>query len=542
MKPEKIGPTSLTNAPAPAPENSAPVKSRAKAAPAAYYQDGKHAAAPDPNVVGSTRVIAPALLDKPGNVLATRIAAAQDTKSAPLVTTWQHDVPSQPKGKKVLFVNMVAGDCNLAEYQYNNLVMQQKVGSDDNTNVVGYIDMGPDTSANAFDGKFKGARMYYLKKDPASSKLTSKFDTIADHVDMSNPKQLLVFLEDAFKRFPADEVVVVYNDHGNGWQGEMADDSDGSYATIPGMDSITTRFKAQFKEDLEAAGVKPPSSIMVVDDACMEMNIEKLYGNRTDVDFEAGSEETIGGAGLPYTPILGGKPLASAIADAQKKYVAAAKALKAAAKSGKRAPKVNTGLKDFANSIIEVVKKNPAGLDTLSAVQVNQDRPVGSTVKTPFDNLVDAVKVLGVAIKQTRDKRAITRAITEAEGYEIPEMKDLQDLCEKISSHSQDKAVLAACTAVIANLRPGTDNFLLDNENNPRTHPRSHGLSIFTGDPRTPDFMNTMTYADMPFAKETGWAEALASLQPAGSEAPKAAGHWPDGSAIPNREPHGAIN
>jgi len=425
--------------------------------------------------------------------------------------------------KKVLMINLIAADCNLTRYQYQNIVQQQKVGSDENTHLVAYIDVGP--NKNPVDGQWSGCRGYYINQDPQADTITSEvFGDYGDHVDMSNPKQLRDFVLDAINKFPADQVVIVYNDHGGGEFGEMADDHDGSFASISGIAWVNAEVK-------KACG-KP---LMAIHDACMENTIEVMYENRASLDFMVGSQETIGGSGLPYTFILGGK-LSEAIAQLQKSFkLKAARNLRGGAHEA-----ISAGLKEFAQSIIGVARAHPNGVDTLAAEQLDGGQAAFGTAgakEPPFDCLIDTIKPLAAAIRATSDKDAVRQGIEASESYgggypPYNDIRDLYDMCQQIAKRTSDPKLKAATAAVIAQLEPGSNNLILDSENNAKTHPRSHGISIFCGSPKT------QNYGASPFATETGWGDALASLQSNGTTEEEMR-VWPDGSPRTSKEPQG---
>jgi len=153
---------------------------------------------------------------------------------------------------KWLFINYVAGDCNLTEFQLKNLDQQELVGSDKNTHLVAYVDVGP--KDDPFGQGWQNARTYYINKDNTPDKLNSEL--IAEHgrVDMSSPKTLRDFLVDAVKKFPADHVALILNDHGGGFTGAMSDESDGNFMSVPQIKQALAEAEAVTGKKLDILG------------------------------------------------------------------------------------------------------------------------------------------------------------------------------------------------------------------------------------------------------------------------------------------------
>jgi len=399
---------------------------------------------------------------------------------------------------KWLFINYVAGDCNLTEFQLKNLDQQELVGSDKNTHLVAYVDVGP--KDDPFGQGWQNARTYYINKDNTPDKLNSEL--IAEHgrVDMSSPKTLRDFLVDAVKKFPADHVALILNDHGGGFTGAMSDESDGNFMSVPQIKQALAEAEAVTGKKLDILGF----------DACLMAETEVAHELKDHADILLASEENEGGPGWTYDSMLGGRTIGEAINKLQH-------TLKA---------KINVGPEDFAKIVVDVNRQHNEDIPTFSATNLKR-----------MDSVSKSINALAEAIKKTEDKEAVRQAIGKAESYgggwmPYRDIHDLYDLSAKIAEFSSDPQLKQAAATVQAEVKQA----VFANENNPEKHPESHGLSIYAP---VPDKTGIgYDYGDLQFAKDTQWDEAIISLgrQEAGSPE-KSPRVWPDGTP---RKPAGA--
>jgi len=191
--------------------------------------------------------------------------------------------------KKWLFMNYIAADCNLKEFQEANVTNQQLVGSDKNTHIVDMIDVGPEP--NPMGGTWSGAKTFYVTKGSDDSKITSPvIEDHGNHVDMSNPATLTKFIVDTVKKFPADNVALILNDHGGGFTGAMADDSDGGFMSTPQLKQAIADAEKQTGKKLDIVGF----------DACLMAETEVAHALKDNAKILLASEESEGGPGWTY--------------------------------------------------------------------------------------------------------------------------------------------------------------------------------------------------------------------------------------------------
>ncbi|MFH0803303.1 MAG: clostripain-related cysteine peptidase [bacterium] len=413
------------------------------------------------------------------------------------------DVQAKPH-KKWLFLNYVAADCNLTEYQMGNLDQQEMVGSDKNTHIAAFIDIGDKN--NSFGEKWQDCRQYYITKDSEQGKLNSEVVKEYGPTDMASPKTLKDFLVDAVKRYPADHVALILNDHGGGFTGAMYDDGSGGFMTVPKI--------RQAIEDAEKITGKKLDIIGM--DACLMGETEVAYELKDSAKYLLASEESEGGAGWSYDSMLGGKTLSTSIQKLQK-------ALKS---------RIEVGPEEFSKIVVDVNRKHSEDIPTFSATDLSK-----------MNILKDSVNTLAEAMLASKDKANIRTAISKSENYgsgytPYKDLRDVVDMANKMIETSKDKAVKEAAKALIESL--GT--VVLANENDPSAHPESHGLSIYA--PTRASGQLGYGYNELSFPKDTKWDEAILSLSKPSSEgdgsqpAKPVADRpdtWPDGTPFPKK-------
>jgi len=401
--------------------------------------------------------------------------------------------------KKWLFLNYIAADCNLTEFQLKNIDQQEKVGSDKNTHIAAFIDIGNKT--NPFKEGWQNCRQYYIIKDLTPNKIKSELVKEYGPIDMANPNTLRNFVVEAMNNYPADHVALILNDHGGGFTGAMSDDGSGGFMSIPQIKQALTEAEKITGKKIDILGF----------DACLMAETEVAYELKDNARILLASEENEGGPGWTYDSMLGGKTLSTAIKKTQD-------ILK---------HKINVGPEEFAKIVVDVNREHSSDIPTFSATDL-----------TKINSLKESLNTLAKAIKKSSDKENIRTAIGKAESYGggwLPyrDIHDLIDVCNKIVETSTDKNVREAAKLVINSV----ENAVIANANDPDSHPESHGLSIYA--PLTYSNQIGYKYGDLQFARDTEWDEALLSLGKAGSGSDEPGqSHkpedipevWPDGS------------
>jgi len=410
--------------------------------------------------------------------------------------------PLKPKAKW-LFINYVAADCNLTKYQLTNLDQQEKVGSDPNTHLVAYVDVGNKPLPRPFVGDWKNCRGYYITKDDTPNEIKSEMFEDFGRVDMSSPDTLQKFIVDAIKRFPAEHVAVILNDHGAGFAGAMADESDGS-----GIMSTPNIGKA-FKGAVAETGKKID---IIGFDACLMAEGEVAYELKDSGKFLLASEETEGAAGWNYTTILGGNRLPQAISQVQKMMDR----------------KIDVGPEELARLVVDVCGKNQYSVPTFSAIDLSKMDTFKETVNEFAESIINAD-----FNEKKQVKTAISRAENYAGGYLSPykDIRDLNHIAKNIGKVTADPELKETSDRI----QEVINEVVIANESNLRSHPESAGISIYA--PNTKRF--GYNYEDLAFVKDSKWGEALKSLasQPNPVNTPPSRPkHYPNGTEIKYRK------
>jgi hypothetical protein len=402
-----------------------------------------------------------------------------------------------PEGvhKKWLFMNYIAADCNLKELQEKNIDNQELVGSDENTHIVAMIDVGPD--ANPLTGTWTGARTFYLNQDSKEGEIKSPvIAEFGNHVNMSDPKILTDFIVDTMKKFPSDNVLLSLNDHGGGFTGALADDTDGDFMSVP-----------QIKQALSDAEKQTGKKIDIIGfDACLMAETEVAHGLKDNASILLASEEIEYGMGWSNNEILeSSKGMTDSITMLQE-------ALK---------KKINVTPEEFARIVVKHSETKQHELPTFSATDLSG-----------INKLTSAVNGLAEAIIQSGEKEEIRTAIKSSEHYggegkPYEDIYDLHHIADNISKSVKDEKLRKAAEEVKKTL----SDTVIAYQSDKNQYPASRGLSIYA-----PVDGPSYGYSDLPFAKETQWSNAMTELGKDTSSVdvktagPKVPDFWPDGS------------
>lgn len=404
-----------------------------------------------------------------------------------------------PEGvhKKWLFMNFIAADCNLKELQEMNIDNQELVGSDENTHIVAMIDVGPDP--NPLTGAWSGARTFYLNQDSTKGELKSPvIEEFGNHVDMSDPKVLTDFIVKTMKKFPADHVLLSLNDHGGGFTGALADDTDGDFMSLPQMKQALSDAEKQTGKKIDIIGF----------DACLMAEAEVAHGLKDNVGILLASEEIEYGMGWSNNEIL---EMSKGVTDSIAMLQSALK------------QKINVTPQEFARIVVRHSETKQHELPTFSATDL-----------TGIDKLTSVVNELAKAILQSDEKEEIKKAIKSSEHYggegkPYEDIRDLHHIAHNISKTVKDENL----RKIAEEVKEALSNTVIAYQSDKSKYPDSRGLSIYA--PVDSGSGPAYGYNDLPFAKETEWGKAMIEL---GKGSPSAEGDmdrkvpdfWPDGS------------
>jgi len=444
------------------------------------------------------------------------------------------DRPEIPVGqhKKWLFMNFIAADCNLKEFQADNIDNQELVGSDANTHIVAMIDVGPEVKAEGAieerpdvegtevsegdkaSGKpsiidWKGCRTYYVTQDSTPKKLNSPVvEEQGMDVNMSKPETLTKFIVDTMAKFPSDHVALVLNDHGAGFLGALADDTQGGFMSTP-----------QIRQALADAEKITGKRIDILGfDACLMAQTEVAHEFKDVAHYLLASEETEGGPGWTYSGMLKDTPKGTpsdnqALMDAIKNVLAQKRKTDGALQSNKAMPdsikmlqnamtkKIDVSPEEFCKIVVKVNEEHCKDIPTFSATDL-----------TKVDDVTKASDELGKAILNTDNKTAVKDAIMKAENYggwqqpkPYADMRDLHHIASLLEGIDDPKLKEAA-----KKVKKAIGEAVVANETDKSQYPNSKGLSVYAPTDKPGGLGNK--YEDLQFAKDTSWNEAMASL------------------------------
>lgn len=387
--------------------------------------------------------------------------------------------PDIPEGihKDWLFLNYIAGDCNLTPFQLGNIDDQERAGSDESTHIIALIDVGPDL--NPMDQSWSGARTYYVTKDAEEGKINSP--VIAEHgqhVNMVDPKTLTNFIIENVKKFPADNVALVLNDHGSGFIGAMSDETDGrGHLNMP-----------QIRRALEEAEKVTGKKIDVLGfDACLMADTQAAYELKDCAHYLLASEETEGGSGWTYAPML-----TNVMTDAIKEL-----------QLNIRDSKINVSPEIFVKNVVRECEKHQADIPTFSATDLTKMGSLGKSIDS-----------LARSIIETNEKDQVRGAIVNAECYAggwsvYRDMHDLHHMAELIDKSVTDGKVKEAAQGVMDALSQA----VIANEADPENYPNSNGLHIYAPTVSSSDYLTMFGYKGLRLGQDTMWDEAIINLE-----------------------------
>jgi len=351
----------------------------------------------------------------------------RDTKWAEAMNKIQDaGEPAPPPKKKWTLLHYTAGDNNLTPYLNSDVNEMEKVGSSDHMNIVVQFDKGG-----------SDCKRYYLEQDDDSSVINSPMLEDMGRTNMADPQVL-----------------------GGGWVGAVSDDSHGGLMSTP-----TIQKGLQMAED--ETGTKMD---ILGFDACLMANTEVGYELKDNVNYMVASEETEGGSGWPYTPLLTPKLLQNV-----------ERALRT---------RLNIEPDEFAKRMVENAETDQYSIPTLSAVDM-----------TKMDKVAKSADGFAEAILNTDTPNDTLKSIArKTQSYGAN--KDHYHFAELVSKSDDisDEKLKEAAKGLMASIKEAVIA-----EQHSSGYPDSHGLTA-----EIPTWSGVgRGYEDLKFAKETKWDEAM---------------------------------
>ena len=378
----------------------------------------------------------------------------------------EEKVPEEGQKKKWLVILYSAGDNNLASFLHQDINELESVGSDENTHIVTIADQGKQWNA-----AFKGAKVFYLKKDNDMSKINSPLLKNLGQVNTADPQFMASSIAEIIKKFPAEHIAIIIGDHGAGWQGAIEDDTHHKFMSLP-----------EIREALEEIYQKTGKRIDVLAfDACLMAMAEVGYELKNAVKYLVASEETEGGSGYNYNIVF-----SKAIKDAVSKIQQAALF------------KVNVDPEEFAKIIVESAKEYSNDIQTISAVDLDK-------VNDLVSKLDEFAKLILSSPKQ--DIQKLKEKIRQTQSFAIGSFRDLYHFANLIY---EDNSISQDLRNKAKEIMDALNKYIVNEFSNEK-YKNAYGVSI-----ELPSYGNvTSEYKNTQFAKDTSWDEMLEKLNKA---------------------------
>lgn len=186
------------------------------------------------------------------------------------------------------FMAYVMGDTDLEPYALDDLTEMATVGSSDDLNIVAMVDRSPDYSDDGVLNldDWEDTKLLEVRQD--------EFIEVADlgELNTGSSDTLATFIETAMTEYPAENYALLLWDHGGGWLGMGADQTDGEDGLE--LDEISAGIDA----GLTAAGEEKLDLLGF--DACLMATFEVVSTLSPYADYLVASEEVEPGHGWDY--------------------------------------------------------------------------------------------------------------------------------------------------------------------------------------------------------------------------------------------------
>ncbi|MCK9224587.1 MAG: clostripain-related cysteine peptidase [Candidatus Muirbacterium halophilum] len=362
----------------------------------------------------------------------------------------------------MVFLN---ADNNLERFGIADLKECEKIGSDENVNILVQLDRaeGYDTS----NGNWTGTKRYYVTKNNLST-IGSQVVMDCGEVDMGSWEEAVDFFKWGADNYPANRYLYVYWNHGAGWvkEGEIQavkgisyDDQSGNHIDSIGMKKAADGMAAHIGRKVD----------IVAFDACLMGMVEIQAQMEETVDILVASEETEPGDGWDYVGAMG------AIVDN---------------------PTASTAV--ISRKLVEAYMASYEG-------QSNWWGPSTCTQASSYvakvGRIQEAIDAFAAAIIKSNDFVAFGKAMTGAQSYAYSFYKDLIHFAQIVKDNSSSNSVKVAANGVIDAVNSSVilSMWQADKVKN------SNGLAIYA--PKSHEYKSHYIYTE--FAKNTAWDELL---------------------------------
>ena len=244
--------------------------------------------------------------DQPGKIECSLRVSGLDNEYTTTANTMVHAAAENAEWTILVYLG---GDNNLEEAAIIDLNEMEKVGSDENINIIVELDR----SRSHYQGhdNWYGAKRYYVVKDTTTHP-ESDFDEVVSiermslgEVDSGDPETMTDFLHWGITEFPAKKVAVIFWNHGWSWslqsstptiKGIISDDGSGNDISI--AEGELSSILSQISEDLDR-----PIDLLGMD-ACVMQSWEIATDAAPFADLLVASQDYVSWAGWSYDTFL----------------------------------------------------------------------------------------------------------------------------------------------------------------------------------------------------------------------------------------------
>ncbi len=439
--------------------------------------------------------------------------------------------------KPWLFIIYSAADnSDILPWQLSNIDQLEKVGSDENTDIVAFIDIG-DTKKKKIEGwekwnwsktlDWSGARSFHIQKDDVEYYINSPIIKKYGDVDSGSKTIFSQFLKETIVNYPAENICLVLNDHGGAFFGLMADDTSNTMMTNEEVAGAIKEIEDETDSRINVLAF----------DACLMANIESVYEYKDLTDYILASEEESYSGSFNYKTILNSEApkstsfskdlrdgiLPEAIKKVQNRY----RKIEESNCSEDTYSKINPDItpKEFAQIIFDVNKENikEESLLTYSLLDTSKFE----SLKEAIDDFVDAVMDTDQenlrAISSNLNNQYDEATNLKLEYGNIPGgvsssyyVYDIYNMMDRIlaSNEITDSNVREKAGYVKESVKEA----VIDNINSSKNalYSSSHGLSIFCADLANLSKLqnNSLeTYEKLQFIQNSRWRSILKILK-----------------------------
>lgn len=391
------------------------------------------------------------------------------------ITSFAQQAEREPKAvAEWTFMFYMDSDNDLEAAQMEDLLEMAQVGTTDKVNIIALVDRHPSSNQeDGYIGAFTGLQDFADTRFILVEKNSLTTLRRVGELNMGDAANLIAFVADAAKYFPAKRYALVFGDHGSGWPQILGDETN--------KDSLDM---AELALGLSTANKLIGGKFELLGfDACLMANYEVTKSVAPYAKAMVSSEELEPGSGWSYTPIMqrlnaaptsDGFAVGRIIVDEYSKFYKGPD-------QGNRVANITLSLKDLS--------KVDAVTAAVNELSTNTQRFMKAGGR-------GAINAVGTARSRTEEHGADDRGKTDAE------FLDLVHFAENIKFFSKDAGIAKAADNVIASVKA-----MVPYKVNGDAHPRSHGLSIYF--PKNKQTISESGYGQQPFAKSLMWTNVL---------------------------------